>query len=134
MNKKELNKILEDHKLWVESKGEKGKRAYLAGLNLEGAYLRFAYLYCANLSGANLVGADLRDANLEQATLEDATLEDANLKNAYMLGVNLIGAKFTYEIREARYLNYCSITKDQLPWLALHPKFSRFYPSLTVFE
>ena len=92
MDQKQLNKILDNHKLWLESKGKKGAQANL---------------YDANLEGANLV--------------------DANLT-----GANLIGAKFTYEIREARYLKFCSITKDQLPWLALHPDFSEFYPTLAV--
>ena len=47
MDKNELEKILEAHKLWREDKG--GKRANLRGADLSGADLR-----CANLRGANL--------------------------------------------------------------------------------
>ena len=65
--KEELNKILEDHKLWLKGKG--GKRA-----DLSGAYLIDANLRCADLSGANLI-----DANLNNANLRDANLSGANL-------------------------------------------------------
>ena len=134
MNKKELNKILDDHKLWLESKGEKGTQANLKGANLQGACLKGAYLKGANLNVANLNGANLERANLGGSNLGGSNLEGANLIGAYMLGANLKGSKFTYEIREATILSYCKITKDQLPWLALHPRFSEIYPTLTVLE
>ena len=129
MKKEELNRILDDHKLWVESKGKKGKRAYLKGADLYSADLYNANLYYANLACANLESADLESADLGGAYLVGANLKDADLE-----GANLIGAKFTYEIREARNLKFCAITKDKLPWLALHPQFSEFYPTFTVFE
>ncbi|PAV01247.1 hypothetical protein CBG25_17760 [Arsenophonus sp. ENCA] len=56
MNNDELRKILEAHKVWVDSMGEKGRKANLSGANLRGADLRGA-----NLRGANLRGADLPD-------------------------------------------------------------------------
>ena len=52
MNKKELDKIVADHKKWVMGNG--GERA-----DLQGAYLRGADLRGADLRGANLQGADL---------------------------------------------------------------------------
>lgn len=60
MTKKQLNKILENHKLWINNEG--GKRA--------------------DLQGANLQGADLRSANLQGAYLQYANLQSANLRNA----------------------------------------------------
>ena len=60
--KKELDKILDNHKLWLSTNGEKGERA--------------------NLQEANLQGANLEEANLERANLEDANLRWANLKGA----------------------------------------------------
>ena len=137
MKKEELNKILDDHKLWVESIGKKGKRAYLKGADLYSADLYNANLYGVNLYGAVLAGANLKGANLYYADLYDANLLGANLLGANLEGANLEGtdlrgAKFTYEIREARNLKFCAITKDQLPWLALHPDFSEFYSTLYV--
>jgi len=55
MNKEELTKILEDHKLWLKD-NSKGKRADLTGADLTGA----------NLTGANLNRADLTGASLSR--------------------------------------------------------------------
>ena len=55
MKQEELNKILAEHKLWLETGGEEGKRANLRGANLE---------------GANLITANLIDANLTRASLD----------------------------------------------------------------
>ena len=84
MKQSELNKILEQHKLWVDGKG--GKCANLTGANLTGANLtgadltganlEFADLYCANLTGANLTGANLTGAYLKDAILSNAILPD----------------------------------------------------------
>jgi hypothetical protein len=59
MEQPELNKILKQHKLWVDGKG--GKRASLRGADLSGA----------DLTGADLTGAYLKDANLSNAILPD---------------------------------------------------------------
>ncbi|AOF14208.1 hypothetical protein BB936_06665 [Yersinia enterocolitica] len=55
MNLTDLNKILGEHKIWVESYRESGSRA--------------------NLRGANLSDADLSDADLSGANLSDAQPE-----------------------------------------------------------
>lgn len=73
MNTNELQKILDEHKLWVTSMGESGSRANLSGANLCGADLFGAYLCGANLSGANLCDANLCGANLSGAKLPDHT-------------------------------------------------------------
>ena len=54
MNVKELDKILDNHKLWLRTNEEEGERANLEGANLYEANLKGAYLYEANLEGANL--------------------------------------------------------------------------------
>ena len=142
MKQEQLNKILDDHKLWIESKGEKGKQANLSRsklnfLNFSGADLQYVImrnssLYGANLKDVNLKKANLSGAYLSCAVLYGANLEGANLEKADMTGANLRGAKFTIEIREAKNLKLCEITKEQLPWLSLHPDFSEFYPTLAV--
>ena len=60
MNQKELDKILENHKLWLKTNGVEGERA-----NLSYADLRYANLRYANLSYADLRYADLSYANLD---------------------------------------------------------------------
>ncbi len=53
MPDEELQKILEAHRMWVESEGKEGERADLLGANLQKA----------TLTGANLRGANLADAD-----------------------------------------------------------------------
>jgi len=68
MRQEELNKILEDHKNWLN--GNEGKQADLRGADLRGADLRRADLRRADLRGAELQWANLRGANLQQADLD----------------------------------------------------------------
>jgi len=84
MNKEELNKILENHKHWLNEdiEGWRDMRANLSGAYLSGAYLRGANLRGADLSGANLSGANLSRANLSRANLSGADLIDADLSDA----------------------------------------------------
>ena len=89
MEASELNKILDQHQLWLDGKG--GKCA-----NLTGADLSDANLGCANLSDANLTGADLEYANLTCASLTGADLTGADLRVAILRGANLKGANLEY--------------------------------------
>ena len=75
--KKELDKIIDDHKLWLQSGSEKGKRA-----NLRSADLRYADLSSADLRSANLRSADLSSADLSSADLRYADLSSADLRSA----------------------------------------------------
>ena len=97
MEQSELNKILEQHKFWIDGRG--GKRA-----NLEGA----------NLKDANLYGADLRDANLRDANLEGAHLRDAFFYRANLTGVDLTGANLTYTDMEEAILYGANLTHANL--------------------
>ncbi|EOX5554815.1 pentapeptide repeat-containing protein [Yersinia enterocolitica] len=92
MNLTDLNKILGEHKIWVESYRENGSRANLRGADLRCANLSGADLSGANLSGANLSGANLRGADLSGANLSGANLRGANLRGADLSGANLSGA------------------------------------------
>ncbi|HDL7946543.1 TPA: pentapeptide repeat-containing protein [Yersinia enterocolitica] len=92
MNLTDLNKILGEHKIWVESYRENGSRANLRDANLRDADLRGANLRGANLRDADLRGADLRGANLRDADLRGADLRGANLRGADLRGADLRGA------------------------------------------
>ena len=100
MNKEKLQKVLNNHKLWLQNEG--GERADLSGANLRdanlrgadlrGADLRYADLHGADLGGADLSGADLHGADLSGADLRDANLGGANLRGANLRDANLGGA------------------------------------------
>ena len=104
----DIQKVLEQHKIWVDSNGKEGERADLSdatliNLDLSGVDLRGAQLRDINLSGAdlrntNLSDADLTDANLRGAwlmgaTLEHANLSETNLSNADLTDANLSSAR-----------------------------------------
>jgi hypothetical protein len=100
----ELNKILEQHNLWLETNGNEGARANfykadleyvnLNGANLEKANFEGANLNGANLSGANLQLADLSEASLFEASLFKADLRGSNFEKANLVTANLSGADF----------------------------------------
>ena len=79
MEQAKLTKILDEHKKWSTSCGQKGSQANL----------RFADLRFANLRGADLRGADLRGAYLDGADLRGAYLDGADLHGANLRGANL---------------------------------------------
>ena len=92
ISKKELNKILKKHELWL--KGEGGEQANLRYANLGNAILSYADLRHADLSYTNLLRADLRGANLSctdlrRANLRRANLEYTDLRHADLRGANL---------------------------------------------
>ena len=95
MNRKKLDKILDDHKLWLRSAGCEGKKSDLRGADLRGANLRGANLRSADLRGANLSGADLRSANLSSANLRSADLSSANLRSANLRIADLSSANLS---------------------------------------
>ena len=80
--KQELDKILDNHKLWLSSGGKEGERADLSSADLRSANLSSAYLRSANLSSANLRYANLHNADLRSADLYNADLRYADLRSA----------------------------------------------------
>ena len=135
MDATELKVILDQHKLWIESDHQEGKRAILRGANLEGANLeganlRGAYLRGAYLRGANLQGADLQDADLQGANLGGANLEGANLQSANLQGAYLEGATFDLNFKKVAYFRNATFSEDQIAWVCLHPKYHKWASTL----
>ena len=117
-----IEKILKDHKLWLEDKG--GKRAYLRGADLEGADLREAFLEYTNLTKADLRHADLRMADLRCADLEGADLEGADLRHADLRYAKL---KTTKGLRRTKtILKMFEKTKDGY---IVYKSFGEYYSS-----
>ena len=85
MEREKLDKILENHKLWLNDEG--GERA-----DLRNADLRNADLYSVNLSGADLRNTDLRNTDLRNADLYSANLRNTDLRNTDLRNTDLYGA------------------------------------------
>ncbi|EXF41012.1 pentapeptide repeat-containing protein [Klebsiella pneumoniae] len=93
MNTVELRKILDEHKVWLESYRQHGSRADLRDANLYGADLRDANLRDADLRAANLCGAELCGADLRSVNLCGSGMRGADLRGANLYGANLHSAK-----------------------------------------
>lgn len=124
ISKKELEKILKNHSLWLKSKGEKGERAdfshcWLYGLdedgneeklNLEGAVLDYAdfsfailtevKLYRTSLKHTDFTGASfdgrmkLYGTNFSFAKLVDTNFHQADITSVSFESADLRGARF----------------------------------------
>ncbi len=127
----EIQKFLNEHIEWLESKGEKGERANFTGFNLyrtaledadlrgadlsdaslhrvylNGANLSGAFLWKSNLCGTSFNGADLSEADLSGANLNGCYLCTANLKRANLFDANLTGADlYKADLKEANLKN-----------------------------
>ena len=112
--KQELDKILDNHKLWLSSGGEKGERADLSSANLSSADLRFADLSYANLRFANLSYANLSSANLSSANLSSANLDSANLSHANLHYANLRSADLSSADLHFANLRYADLHSANL--------------------
>ncbi|GAC1679860.1 MAG: hypothetical protein PVS2B2_17860 [Candidatus Acidiferrum sp.] len=88
----DLAETLDQHKEWLESGGESGRRADFCGMNFAGADFTGVNLQGAILDRAKLQGADLSMANLRDASLVQADLSEANLLGTEFHGANLMGA------------------------------------------
>lgn len=106
VTQEELNKIIENHKLWLSDVNKNiYSRNYLradlheadiSDLDLSKADLRFANLVGSDLSYANLKLADLREACLSGSDLRFADLRFADLRYARLSGANIGNADLRY--------------------------------------
>ena len=76
MDQEKIDKILHDHKEWLETDGKNGMRANLYGADLSKVALHGANLRVADLRGADLRGADLSGARIENANLRGAIMPE----------------------------------------------------------
>ena len=106
MTQQKLNKILKNHKHWLNADcdGWERMRANLTGAKLKGAFLKDVILEGALLGDAILEGAELLGANLRNADLRGTSLVGANLCGTSLAGANLAGANLTCSCLECAFL------------------------------
>ena len=115
MNQQELlKKILDDHKLWLESYARKGECANLRYADLRDIDLTGVNLEGAQLEGVNLEGATIENVNLERADLERANLKGAKLRGENLRGTYLIGADLKGADLEGANLIYAHLQNAHL--------------------
>ena len=94
MTQEELNKVLKNHKHWLNEDCDRWEemKADLRNANLRGVNLRYADLRSADLRYADLCGVNLRYANLCGVNLCNADLRGADLHYANLCGADLLNA------------------------------------------
>ena len=108
MTQEKLNKVLENHKHWLneDCDGWEEMKANLSNANLSNANFRDANLCGTNLCNANLRKADLRKAHLRYADLRKADLRKADLRGADLCGADLCNANLCGA--NLRYTDLCN--------------------------
>lgn len=104
MNTPNIQSLLHQHALWLESQGKQGRQLTLfdtdfRGVDLTGLNLSEAIIPGANFSGTFLVDIDLSGSNLASANFTDATLKNvrfikSNLDDALFTNTNVIGGSW----------------------------------------
>ena len=127
----DLDAILAEHKLWLNSGGKSGYQANLSETNLTGANLRTvdlrrailtdtdftnASLTGADMAGARLIGAHLSFSIMAATNLSGADLTAADLANAVLLGADLSGANL-----DATHLNGATLASAELKGAVFEP-------------
>ena len=119
ISKQELDKIIDNHKLWLQSGGTKGERANLRSADLSYANLRYADLRSADLRYADLSYADLRYADLRYADLRSADLSYADLRSADLSYADLRSADLSYANLRSADLRYANLRSADLSYANL---------------
>jgi uncharacterized protein YjbI with pentapeptide repeats len=119
MSLDQLQGVLAEHRAWVDSDRQTGKKADLSyaqlpGLSLWSADLREADLSHANLAGADMDHARLRGADLRHARMETASLWQANLRSADLSYARLQRAKLDHADLSDANLNHADPTGASL--------------------
>lgn len=125
MNTVELRKILDDHKVWVESFRKRGSCADLCSAALRDADLRDANLRGAAIGGANLLGADLCGADLRDADLPDLTFVIMGMEYAITItnGEYLKAGGINHKIEDWRQFSKRDIAEmDGIRALKFYPR------------
>ena len=126
LTQKEINKIIENHKHWLNEDvdGWDNMKAnfsnqdlsyvYLSGANLHGADLGGADLSYANLSGADISGTNLSYANIRHANLSGANISCADISCANISRTNLRGTNLSYASLCGANLIYANLSNADL--------------------
>lgn len=140
-SKDELSKMLEQHQLWLDSRGYKGKRfkfylpridlnyIQLASSNLQHACLANCHLLCANFSDTNLSKSDMSNA-----TLIGYNFQNADLSHVSLYGANLRGTKFDSGILECYTLAYTQWLSTDIPWYLQHPDYAEWADTIEILD
>lgn len=105
-----LQKVIDNHALWLDSKGKEGER-----LDFSGAWLR-----SANFEEADLSGANFNRSILKSASFCDAFFQDGDFKGADFFRARLVWCYFGYANFE--YANFIRTDLRQVNFTGSNPE------------
>lgn len=124
ISEEDLKSVLEQHSIWLRTKGESGERANLRlvdlsvfGLEneiLRGAILDDAYFDFANMERVNLDFASMKRCKMRRTNLRRSFFECTGLKNADLEGADLRGADFWHTNLDKANLKKTDMRKARL--------------------
>ena len=110
----DLQELLKEHTLWIESSHVKGRFADLSGARLVKAGMRGASLRNANLNDTDLSYADLTNANLSGALLQRANLAGTIFTNTELSGADLFETDLSHAKISKSSLSSTNLGKARL--------------------
>lgn len=145
LTQEQLDPIITNHKLWLDTNGYRGERANFSNVNLSNADFRNENLRNADFSYANFSYADFSNADFSYANLRNANLSNADFRNAILSYANFRNTNFSNA--SLSYANF-SNAKNIIPfqklggrtcYAVLHPtclmiKAGCFWGTLNEFE
>ncbi|MFZ4125720.1 MAG: pentapeptide repeat-containing protein [Rickettsiales bacterium] len=116
----QLQAIVEQHLLWLESDGVEGKRANFRGLDLSGeefpaVQLSQASFRNAILDGARFNGTLLEDADFSETRCHDTVFESCIMLRALFSRADLVGTRF-----HACHLEKANFLQAKAPTIRFH--------------
>ena len=110
MKNSKLQKILEAHKLWIDSNKKQGEPA-----NFCGATIREVDFREADLRGSNFRGCDLSESNIYGANFRGAIIRGANIRGVHICEANLdlFGRSSVYGQTNCHYNDWPTVKRDR---------------------
>jgi hypothetical protein len=117
--KDDLDKILELHRVWLQTGGLQGSQADFSGSDLtnaplEKANLSKAYFGMAKLTDAGLSGANLDSASMDGALIDTPYLYRTSFRGTFLLGSHLRGAALIDSNMTGAFLNYADLSDAKI--------------------
>jgi uncharacterized protein YjbI with pentapeptide repeats len=125
----EIERMLAEHRLYLETDYHQGHRANfastdLSGQNFSGLDLRGIKMDRAVLKGADFTGTQLQRANLIGVISQAVRFNRADLSGARLSGANLVSASFEDACLAKVDLEFALMAKALLPGACLHDDMS----------
>jgi len=114
VNQEELDEIIRNHGIWLNTNGNRGKRAILKQCNFDNLKFHNVDLSYADISDSTFCLANISQSDFSGAILEDSFFSNVNIIGSYFCGSNLIKTKFQGAHISSTNFDKCNLLKARL--------------------